>query len=232
MGWLIHHILKHDLLGCQDVVIVAVDDGSTDGTLNVLLELKREVGTKLVVLNHPRNRGLFGALKTAFNEISKHVVEEDVILTMDADRTHDLSYIPIMIRACKGCDVVVASRYVERGAQFGVPWYRVFSSRVVNHLINVFFNLKVKDITSNFRCYRAGVLLKLLGHYGDQFIESNGFEGVAELLIKIHKFGFSICEIPFRLDYSHRRGKSKLKLVRTLGAYLRLIWRSINASCN
>ena len=90
--------------------IVAVDDGSTDQTPQVLEQSR--VRTNLVVLTHGTNQGLGIALHTGIDEAVRLSSAEDVIVTMDADDSHPPSLVGEMLDAIlRGSDVVIASRF-------------------------------------------------------------------------------------------------------------------------
>lgn len=202
--------------------IMTVDDGSTDQTAKILTRLQRDF--PIVLLRHSRNLGLQAALRTGLEKAVRTVKGSDAIVVMDADQTHNPFYIPAMItNLSKGHDVVVASRYVKGGKQVGVPFHRRVLSRGMSILSRLFFRLPVKDVTSGYRCYRADVFGKIIDKYGPNFIESRGFEVAFELLVKGHKVGAKMTEMPIVLDYSNKKSRSKLGIQRTIYDYLKLM---------
>jgi len=200
--------------------IVAVNDGSTDKTGDVLADLEKTF--PLVVVTHKCNMGLNNALNSGFRK-AVEITDQSLVFSMDADLTHNPSYMKKMISA--GCDVVVASRYVDGGGQIGVPLLRSVLSFGISLLTRLLFNLPVKDVTSGYRCYKAEVLEKIISRHGENFIEAKGFEASLEILVKARQQGAKIVEVPFVLNYSKKRSKSKLKVFRTIVNYLRLMWR-------
>ncbi len=205
-----------------DYRIIAVNDGSNDETESILLCLKRDF--PMVLLKHRVNLGLSAALRTGFLEALKTAGNDDVVVVMDADMTHSPSYIPVMIRKMfEGNDVIVASRYMKGGKQTGVPLLRRILSVGASVLADIFFRLPVKDATSGYRCYKVSVLRGMAERYGQRLVDSKGFEVSLELLVKAFNIGARIAEIPITLDYSLKASKSKLKIWRTVRAYLRLI---------
>lgn len=202
-------------------VIVAVNDGSKDKTGEILTILKNRF--PLVVVTHKRNMGLNKALDSGFRKAVEITGKSGLVVSMDADLTHDPSYIKKMISV--GCDVVVASRYVDCGGQIGVPLLRRVLSLGINLLTRLLFNLQVKDVTSGYRCYKAEVLEKIISRHGENFIEANGFEVSLEILVKAKWQGANMVEVPLILNYLEKRSKSKLKVFKTIVNYLRLVWR-------
>lgn len=202
-------------------MVIAVNDGSTDYTADVLRRLSKEYPLELI--HHERNMGLASALRTGLNAAIHSASEHDMIVVMDADNTHDPRSIVDMVEELrKGAGIVVASRYVKGGKQLNVPFYRILLSRTCNLLISKIAKMPVKDATSGYRCYRKSALSKAIAILGDTFIESNGFGVSLEILIKTYLGGVAIKEIPTTLHYGNKLGKSKMDLPRTFVDYFHL----------
>jgi len=217
--------INHSCSGI-DHTIIAVDDGSKDQTSIILTRLQKNF--PIVLSRHSRNLGLQAALRTGLRRAVAIGKPGSAIVVMDADLTHNPFYISTMMAdLTKGCDVVVASRYAKGGKQIGVPFHRRVLSRGISILGNIFFRLPVKDVTSGYRCYRAEIINRIIDKYGSRFIESKGFEVSFELLVKAYSVGAKIVEIPFVLDYSKKRSKSKLRVQHTIRNYLKLITKLI-----
>lgn len=203
--------------------IVVVDDGSTDGTRRVALAAAARLPVR--VLGHEENRGLPAALLTGLYDILAQADQRDVVVTMDADNTHPPGLLPAMARALEdGADVVIASRYAPGARQRGVPLLRRCLSWQVRFVLTLRFRLPgVRDYSSGYRAYRVQVLRQALTYYGDRLVETQGFAVMPELLIKLRRFRPRVTEIPLDLRYDRKRGKSKLRLGQTAGAYVRLL---------
>ena len=213
---------------CEDLNyrIVAVDDGSVDGTYGLLCSLSEAF--PLVVLKHEKNKGLHEALKTLLLWVHDNAEESDYAITMDSDLTHDPKYIPSLVSFCEKneAQVAIASRYADGGMQLGVPTYRAFLSKGLRIFAKIELILPVKDISSGYRCIQASSIKKLVEAYGDKdLIEARGFDVQLELLYKLYLSGAKITEMPFTLDYSRKRGKSKLKVRRTIFGYFNTVSR-------
>jgi dolichol-phosphate mannosyltransferase len=131
----------------------------------------------------------------------------------------------MFIRSSADYDVIIGSRYVKGGLQKGVVPYRRILSRGISMFSRTLFRLPVRDVTSGYRCYKADILRKIISTYGENFIESKGFEVAFELLIKAYRLRAKMTEIPIVLDYSKKKGKSKLKIQKTVFNYLKLMYR-------
>lgn len=209
--------------------ILAVNDGSTDGTEKILLKLSQQY--PLMLLEHGTNSGLASALETGLNEAVQSASDDDVIITLDADNTHDPRYIPVLIEASKKADIVISSRYVKGGKQSGVPLHRIILSRSINKLIKMVSGIPVDDATSGFRCYRVSLLRKTRKAF-DKLIRSKGFEVSFEILLKTYLCNQRIVEIPNTLDYNRKIGGSKVNLLTTACRYILflskiLVWRAL-----
>jgi len=166
------------------------------------------------------------ALRLGLGEAIKCSSNEDVIITMDADNTHDPRYIIDMVKDARKADIVVGSRYVRNGRQLNVPFYRLILSKIVNVLIRVTMKLPVMDGTSSYRCYTAVALKRLSKITKGNFIESKGFEVSPEILAKTFWCNSVIKERPIVLDYSKKHGKSKMRLLPTVMGYVKFLMKT------
>jgi len=210
--------------GGVDWEIIAVNDGSTDETAVILERAGAEL--PIVRVDHEKNLGLGPAIKTGFRRaVERSRAPDDVVVCMDADDTHDPEYIPEMAkRIADGADIVICSRYRRGSRQIGVPVGRRLLSFGARIVFAVALRLPgVRDYTCGFRAYRAALIRKGLGRYGDKLIERSGFACTDELLVRLAPMAQRIEEIPFVLHYDRKRGRSKLPLLRTIAATLRLI---------
>jgi dolichol-phosphate mannosyltransferase len=207
--------------------IVAVNDGSTDGTAGILAEASRRM--PLHVVTHERNRGLGKAIKTGLRaavELSHD--DDDVIVNMDADNTHSPEYIPDMVAKIRGgADVVIASRFRAGSKEVGVPFGRRVISWGARIVFRVFLNLPgVRDYTCGYRAYRAGLVREALGRFGEGIITRNGFACTDEILVNLASLTRRITEIPFVLRYDRKRGRSKMRLAVTAWETVKMLARN------
>ncbi|MGD0494457.1 MAG: glycosyltransferase family 2 protein [Candidatus Bathyarchaeia archaeon] len=204
--------------------IVAVNDGSRDSTRALLKESSKKY--PIHMLEHETNKGLAAALKTGLGYAIQFSKDEDLVFTMDADNTHNPQFIIDMINASKHADIVIGSRYVEKGRQLNVPFYRVMLSKTVNFLIAKVMKLPAKDATSGYRCFKASTLQKLDLISKHNLIESRGFEASLEILAKAYWCDSTIKEVPITLDYGKKRSRSKMRLFPTIRRYVALLVKS------
>ncbi len=200
--------------------IIAVNDGSRDHTAGILKNLSKSY--PLIVVEHQTNQGLGAALRTGLILAVKETRDDDFVVTMDSDNTHDPKHVLDMLLAAERADIVVGSRYVRGGRQLNVPAHRVFLSWCVNLLVKALFQLPSKDNTSGLRCFRARLIKKLYVSFRAGIIESHGFVASMELLLKAIRLGGTVVEVPILLDYGKKGGVSKMRLFSTIVGYLTL----------
>ena len=207
-----------------DYRVVVVDDGSMDGTAEVVEALAGAM--PITLIKHAENLGLGEAIRTGLLAALDGAEPRDIIVTMDSDNTHTPGLIARMVRGIReGNDVVIASRYRQGANIRGVPRYRrllSFGGRVAFSL--VFPTPNVRDFTSGFRAYRADVLARAFTLYGGQFVAESGFSCMVDILLKLRKMGAIMSEVPLILRYDQKFGASKMLVMRTVGETIRLIF--------
>jgi dolichol-phosphate mannosyltransferase len=200
--------------------VVVVDDGSSDGSGNIAAQAGIESPVRVV--RHERNRGYGQALRSGFEACTG----PSIVVTMDADGTHDPNLIPSLANAvANGCDVAIASRFQPGGEEVGVPWNRRLLSHGARWVFGTLFpEENVRDYTSGYRAYRAEVIRAILedGESGGGFPQQSGFTAGLELMLRARENGARFGEVPLVLRYDRKRSESKLKIWRTLRQYAAL----------
>jgi dolichol-phosphate mannosyltransferase len=185
----------------QPLDVCVVDDGSPDGTGDIAADWsRRDARVRLV-----RRAGKLG-LGTAYAAGWRVALEQgyDAALTMDADFSHHPRYIPAMITAAAGADLVIGSRYV-RGGDVRYPFHRRFLSKTSNLVARTALGIRARDCTAGFRLYRSAMLQALPL---DQ-IRSNGYSFLTETLWYVQRAGARIAEVPIIFE-DRVRGHSKI----------------------
>jgi dolichol-phosphate mannosyltransferase len=201
--------------------ILVVDDGSHDHTA----EIARNWGDPVELVSHPRNMGLGAAIRTGLTHAAVLAAPEDAIVTMDADDTHIPGLIPRMIQALEeGYDLVIASRYQPGSRTLGVSTARQILSWAAGVLFQITLPMEgVRDYTSGFRAYRAGLLQQAIERWGDRLIDRNDFSSMPRLLLRMRRLDAIAVEVPMILRYDLKRGVSKMRVGGNVAANLKLI---------
>lgn len=207
------------------IKVWVVDDGSSDRTAELAKQAHGELSVMLV--SHPENRGLGQAVRTGLSSALKHCDDDDAIVLMDADDTHDVSLIMTLTRALDaGADIAIASRFVPGGDDSTAPAFRRLLSHGAGWVFKKALPLEnINDFTTGYRAYRASMLSRAMNHYGERFIEERGFAVMVELLLKLRHCNPVVAEVPMVLRYDRKLSESKLKLWATIGQYLKLLTR-------
>ena len=205
--------------------VVIVDDGSTDGTLNVIREWSSKI--PIDVLQHARNSGLGETIQDALYRSAELAEPEDIVVTMDADNTHSPTSIPAMVNAIqKGSDVVIASRYRRGSRVVGLGMFRHLMSYGARLLFQIAFPIEgVRDYTCGFRAYRASLLQKAFARHGRTLAQERGFAAMAEILLTMRTMNPKFDEIPMVLRYDFKSGGSKMRVGATVMKTLRMMRR-------
>ena len=208
----------------EQITAWVVDDGSSDGTADVAADVP---GLDVRLVRHPVNLGLGQAVQTGLKAALSAAAEDDFIVVMDADDTHD----PVLVtrlgnEILAGADVVICSRFVDGGDDKTAPMFRRMLSRGAAVLFRRVLGLvDVHDFTSGFRAYRVSLLTRASTHWGERLVEERGFACMVELLLKLRHCHPVITEVPLELQYDRKQGPSKLQLRRTIVQYVRLLAR-------
>jgi glycosyltransferase involved in cell wall biosynthesis len=185
----------------SDYEIVYVDDGSTDGTLQLLEELQKK-DDNIVVLSLRRNFGQTAAFAAGFD-----FARGDVVVTMDGDLQNDPTDIPRLLTLIKDYDLVSGWRRKRQDS-----FSRTFPSKMANWLISKVTGVRLHDYGCSLKAYRREVV-KNLKLYGEmhRFIPA-----VASW------YGVSIAEVE-TTHHPRLRGKSKYGISRTVKVLLDLV---------
>ncbi|HYS06117.1 MAG TPA: glycosyltransferase family 2 protein [Candidatus Dormibacteraeota bacterium] len=161
--------------------VIIVDDGSSDGTGDVLRSLS---SPELVILYHDKNRGKGAALRTGFARVTG-----DVVLVQDADLEYDPFEYPRLLKPIleDKADVVYGSRFGGETHRVLFFWHYV-GNRFLTTLSNMFTNLNLADMETCYKVFRADLLKRLR-------LRSNRFGFEPEFTLKVARLGCRIYEV-------------------------------------
>ncbi len=180
----LNEVVKH----ATDVLVV--DDGSTDGTRQLL-----ESRADIQLLVHTVNQGYGAALKSAFDYAIHR--RYDVIVTIDCDGQHEPQRIGQLAEACRRADIASGSRYLEvpnSDSQSQVPGDRLVINRTITAELNQRLGLHLTDAFCGFKAYRTQSLANLR-------LTEPGYAMPLELWVQAANQGLRVTEVPVPLIY-------------------------------
>lgn len=208
-----------------DFHVIICNDGSKDKTLEKVQGYQKVM--PVTIISHKINRGLGETSRDLFEAAAEMSGDQDIIVRMDCDDTHEPQYIKGMVEKIEaGYDVAIASRFVKGGGQAGLDSYRASISFLANRFMKVFFPIKgINEYSCGFRAYRAAIIKKAVSFFGNNFIQLKGlgFTCTLEKLIKLKILGAKFSESPFMLQYDQKRGPSKMVGSVTTIGYMMLV---------
>ena len=186
--------------------IIVVDDGSVDGSREVLQRIEAENRPHLRVLYHEHNQGKGAALVTGF-----HAATSDVLLIQDADFEYDPREYPILLKPIQEgiTDVVYGSRFLG-GPRKAMNFWNMVANKSLTLATNVLYNAILSDMETCYKVFRREVV-------ADMTIRARGFEFEPEITAKILKKGIRIYEVP--ISYNGREWTEGKKIKWTDGPF-------------
>ena len=193
-----------------DHEVIVVNDGSADGTAEILEELA-SIYPQVRIVTHEKNRGYGGALRSGFASATR-----ELIFYTDGDAQYDPSEMEALWRRFDQNVDLVNGYKISRSD----PLHRVIIGRVYHHLVKTLFRLTVRDVDCDFRMMRRSIFDKVQ-------LEKNSGVICLEMMKKITDGGFRIAEVPVH-HYHRAYGKSQFfnfgRLYRTAIDVMKLWW--------
>ena len=187
------------------ISMIIIDDGSTDGTADLVKDMQQQYPDRIAIIERPAKLGLGTAYIAGF----KRALEEgfDYICEMDADLSHNPTDLTALIAPVKNdqADLTVGSRYINGVRVINWPLSRLILSYGAGIYTRGITRLPINDVTAGFKCYHRRVLEAI---DFDQ-VKSNGYSFQIEMKYKAWRKGFRLMEVP--IVFTERtEGQSKM----------------------
>jgi len=185
-------------------------DSEDDDTLPVIRDNREMLSGLEIEFVRNSGRGVHGAVLSGFAE-----TKAPFAIVLMADDDYNAGIIDaLLVRAESGCDVVCASRFIAGGSMVGCRWLKAFCAYVGNLTLYHLARLPTHDASNGFRLFSRRAMDQIV-------VESDrGFCYSIELLVKCHRLGWKISEVPAKW-FERTSGSSRFQVLRWLPAYLR-----------
>jgi glycosyltransferase involved in cell wall biosynthesis len=177
--------------------IIVVDDGSTDGSREVLAQIDPRDDLKIIL--HDHNQGKGAAVRTGFKAATG-----DVFLIQDADLEYDPREYPILLRPIEEgiSKVVYGSRFLG-GPRKAMFFWNMVANRTLTFVTNILYNAILSDMETCYKVFRAEVVREIP-------LRSRRFDFEPEITAKVLKRGYRIYEVP--ISYNGREWEEGKKI--------------------
>jgi len=198
--------------------IIVVDDGSIDGTAQIL---KNVESNNIKIIYHPINKGKGAAIRTGIGCIPEDYdsADKDIVIFQDADLEYDPNeYKTLTKPIIDGCaDVVYGSRLIGGCPHRAYLFWHLLGNNLLTLITNVLYNTTLSDMETGYKVFRKKVIKNLK-------LRSNGFSIEAEVTAKIFKKKLIVYEIPISyFGRSYKEGK-KITWRQGVSAIFALLW--------
>lgn len=175
-----------------DFHLLIVDDGSPDGTADIVRRLMTEFSSRLFMEERKGKLGLGTAYIHGFRWAMKNGY--DFIFEMDCDFSHNPDDLIRLYDACakQGADMSIGSRYVSGGKVMNWPMGRLLMSYFASIYVRIVLWMNIKDTTAGFKCYKRKVL-ETIDLDNIRFV---GYAFQIEMKYTAHRLGFKLKEVP------------------------------------
>jgi len=179
--------------------IILVDDGSTDGTREVLPDYQDRAG--MIVIQHPKNLGKGAAVRSGLKE-----AKGDLVLIQDADLEYDPRDYPALLQPIEEglADVVFGSRFLG-AARRPIFFWNMVANKILTRVTNILYNNILTDMETGYKLFKREVV-------EDIALRAEGFDFEPEFTVKILKKKARIYEVPIRFTPRYYEEGKKIKM--------------------
>lgn len=204
--------------------VLVVDDGSPDGTANIVKTLATEFPDRLFIEERAGKLGLGTAYIHGFKwALSKGY---EYIFEMDADFSHNPKDLERLHESCEnqGSDLAIGSRYIKGVNVVNWPMGRVLLSYCASMYVRFITRMKIQDTTAGFKCYKR----KVLESINLDKVKFMGYAFQIEMKFTAWKLGFNVVEVPI-IFTDRQEGESKMSsniIKEALFGVIQMKWNS------
>jgi len=179
--------------------LLIIDDGSTDGTRQILAELDGQDGIRVIL--HERNQGKGAAVRTGIQAASR-----EVVLIQDADLEYDPREYPHLLRPLEEgiADIVYGSRFLG-AARRPILFWNMVANKLLTFLTNILYNNILSDMETGYKVFRRSLIKDIPLH-------ARGFEFEPEFTAKVLKRRIRIYEVPIEFNPRDYSDGKKIKI--------------------
>jgi len=179
--------------------IVLVDDGSSDGTRDILARFQNKQGMQVIL--HAKNQGKGAAVRTGLNHAGS-----DLILIQDADLEYDPRDYPLLLQPIQEglADVVYGSRFLG-GPRRPILFWNMVANKILTFTTNILYNNILTDMETGYKLFKREII-------NDMPLHAKGFDFEPEFTAKILKKRVRIYEVPIRFTPRFYEEGKKIKM--------------------
>ncbi len=202
-------------LNNPDIDYIVINDGSTDNTLQVLID------NNYNFINLPANLGIGGAVQTGYKYAMRN--NYDIAIQFDGDGQHNAEYISQLITEIEnGNDLVIGSRFIKKEDGFKSTRVRRFGIVILSSLIKICTGKKITDPTSGFRACNKKVISLFCEDYPNDYPEP-------DTIVMIIKKKLKVKEIPAKMN-ERKEGKSSINVLKSIYYMIKVAFSIIISS--
>ncbi len=196
--------------------IIVIDDGSTDQTAKIIKKTRKNHQSRLIFLQHAKNKGKGAALNTGF----KYALRKNYqgVITLDGDAQHDPQEIKKFLKMIKEekPDLIIGSRFQNTK---GMPFIRLATNYFTSWLISLLAGQKVQDVQSGFRYISREIIANIE-------LKTKNFDTEPELILKACWLKYKVKNLPITTIY-HPNSRSEVNKITDTLKFFRLVFKSL-----